>query len=169
MWIKLNCKNPYCIMTNKHFVPVKYKTKYKYLYFLFLISMLWHRGVISNRNETSYLPQVRPGVGAGRLKHPLSSRLKACSQTDLVIEDEVKKTLNFIASSYDEQAFGLLGTIVRIYWHLALAIYIYIFLYLIVMLWHREVIFNQNEIVVFLWITTISISIRADMCTCILN
>ena len=99
--------------------------------FVVLILMLWLREVISNRKESSYLALARPWFEAGRLRHPLASRLNTCSQTDWAVEGQAEK-LKWISRPYDQPAFSPLDSTDDMAWPLAICL-----LVLILMQWQQ--------------------------------
>ena len=112
--------------THSTSLPVGFHTwLWWYTFLLLLISMLWHRQAIfeSKGHKLSFSAECR--IRTQGLWHLFASWLKACWQTDLVIEDQVK-TLNSIARPYDQQAFSPLDLTASWLSHTALAIYIFV-------------------------------------------
>ena len=119
------------LMTRKHSahstsLPVGFCTwLWRYTCLLLLISMLWHRQAIFESKRDKLSSSAECKIRTKGLRYLFASRLNACWQTDLTIEDQAKN-LNSTARPYDQETFSPLDLTASWLSHLALATYMFV-------------------------------------------
>ena len=109
---------------------------YTHTCLLLLILMLSHRQAIFDRRQAVFLWWMQK---LGNLRHQITSRLNAHSQTDWAIEDQVKTWTQQPVPMMNEHSAHLTSLLIG--FHIWLWRYTCLLL-LILMLWHRQAIFE---------------------------
>ena len=123
-------------------LPVGFRTwLWRHTCLLLLISMLWHRQAIFESKREKLSTSAEYNIRTQGLRYLFASRLNACWQTDLTIEDQLK--------TWTRQSFPMISKHSAHSTSLSVGFCTWLWRYtclllLISILWHRQAIFESK-------------------------